>query len=169
MLNPGSSCPLNIDYSETEVLSTDIDQLNTISLIDTKPDPTQYQVMRVMNEFQFSHADVINLFDIREPKSRDLFEKLRKNEFQPEASIFTGTRQSELNSYFTADRTVILAWGKANKISEAENTAIDKISKLAKRVFTVRGNNNIICHPSPQNHNYKLKWLNNICAQLRVL
>jgi hypothetical protein len=167
MLNPGSSRPLNNEYLETEILATKIDQLNNVSLIDAKPDTTQYQIMRVMNELQFSYADIINLYDIREPKSGLLFDNAKKGRLQTEASIFSDTRQSELSNYFTVDTSVILAWGNAKPITEIEKTAIDKVSKLTNKIFTVRGNDNIICHPSPQNHNFKLKWLDNIYGQFK--
>lgn len=168
MLNPGSSRPLDNEYLETEILATQIDKLNNISLIDAKPDTTQYQIMRVMKELKFSYADIINLYDIREPKSGLLFNNAKKSKLQNEASIFSDTRQLELNNYFTADTTVILAWGNAKPITETEKTAIAKISKLTNKIFTVRGNDNIICHPSPQNHNYKIKWLDSIYGQLKV-
>lgn len=168
MLNPGSSRPIDKEYLETEILATQIDKLNSVSLIDTKPDTTQYQIMRVMKELQFTYANIINLYDIREPKSGILFDNAKKGELQTEASIFANTRQSELNSYFTNETTVILAWGNAKPISEIEKKAIENISKLTKKIFTVRGNNNIICHPSPQNHNFKIKWLDNIYGQLKA-
>lgn len=167
MLNPGSSRPLDKEYLEEEILTTQIDQLNTVSLIDAKPDTTQYQIMRVMNELQFSYADIINLYDIREPKSGLLFDNAKKGKLQNEASIFSETRYSELKSYFTTDTTAILAWGNAKPISGIEKIAIDKVSKLTKKVFSVRGNDNIICHPSPLNHNFKLKWLDGIYGQIR--
>lgn len=167
MLNPGSSRPLDKEYLETEILTTQIDQLNNVALINAKPDTTQYQIMRVMNELQFSYADIINLYDIREPKSGLLFDNAKKGKLQNEASIFSETRQSELKSFFTADTTVILAWGNARPIAEVEKRAIDKVSKLSKKVFSVRGNDSIICHPSPLNHNFKLKWLDSIYGQLR--
>lgn len=168
MLNPGSSRPLDDTYLEKEILATKIDQLNYVSLIDAKPDTTQYQIIRVMNELQFSYADIINLYDIREPKSGLLFENAKKGRLQSEVSIFSDKRQSELANYFTSDTSVILAWGNAKPITEIEKTAFDKVSKLTNKIFTVRGNDNIICHPSPQNHNYKLKWLDNINRELRA-
>ena len=169
MLNPGSSRPLDNEYLETEILVTEIADLNNVSLIDAKPDATQYQIMRVMNELKYSYADIINLYDIREPKSSLLFGNAKKGKLQNEASIFSDTRHSELHNYFTTDTTVILAWGNAKPIQNTEIKAIDKISKLTSKIFTVRGNDNIICHPSRQNHNYKIKWLDNIYGQLRAL
>jgi len=50
MLNPGSSRPLDKEYLEPEILSTQIDKLNDVPLVDAKPDATQYQIMRVMYE-----------------------------------------------------------------------------------------------------------------------
>lgn len=169
MLNPGSSRPLDNEYLETEILVTKIDELNNLTLIDAKPDTTQYQIMRVMNELQFSYAHIINLYDVREPKSSFLLDNAKRGKLQVEASIFSNKRQSELNNYFTVDTTVILAWGNVKPIIEIEKKAFVKITKLTNKIFTVRGKNNIICHPSPQNHNFKLKWLDNICGQLRTL
>lgn len=168
MLNPGSSRPLESEYLETEILPTEINKLNRIQLVDAKPDATQYQIMRVMNEFQFSYVDIINLYDIREPKSNVFFENAKKGKFQIEASIFSDKRKSELINYFTENTTVILAWGNTKSISETEKIAIDKVFKLTKKVITVRGNGNKICHPSPQNQNLKLKWLDNTYGQLRA-
>lgn len=169
MLNPGSSRPLDNEFREPEILVDNINSLNNVLLIDAKPDTTQYQIMRVMNELQFSHTDIINLYDIREPKSTLLFDNAKKGRLEFKASIFSDTRQQELNKYFTTKTTVILAWGNAKPIQDIENKAINKISKLTNKTYTVRGNDNIICHPSPQNHNYKIKWLDNIYGQLRTL
>jgi len=167
MLNPGSSRPLDKKYSEPEILTTKIADLETIPPIDAKPDTTQYQVMRVMKEINYSHADIINLYDIREPKSDVLFENAKKGILEKEASIFSDTRQAELNSYFTPNKTVILAWGNAKTIKKTEKNAIDKVFKLSKKIFCVHGNDNIINHPSPRNHNLKIKWLDNILNKLR--
>lgn len=169
MLNPGSSRPHDDDYLETEILISNIDQLHDISLIDTKPDTTQYQIMRVMDKFQFSYANIINLYDIREPKSDLLFDSAKNGRIPTEASIFSDSRQTELSNYFTDDTTVILAWGKVKAIEELEKTAIDKVNKLTKKIYLVRGKDNFIGHPSPQNHNFKLKWLYSIYEQLKEL
>lgn len=167
MLNPGSSRPFDSEYKETEVLTTKIKDLATISLTKAKPDTTQYQIMRVMKEFNYSFANIINLYDIIESKSNLLFDNAKKGDLENEASIFSDTRLNELNSYFTADTSVILAWGNTKTIKEIEKIAIDKVLKLSKKIFYVRGNNNIINHPSPLNHNLKIKWLENIFDVLR--
>jgi hypothetical protein len=167
MLNPGSSLPLDKEYVEPEILTTKIDQLNNVSLIDAMPDSTQYQIMRVMNELEFSNADIINLYDIREPKSGLLFDIAKKGKLQFEASIFSEARHSELSSYFTADTTVILAWGNAKPIRDIEEKAIAKVLTLSNKINSVRGKDNLICQPSPLNHTLKLNWLHSIYGQLR--
>lgn len=167
MLNPGSSRPFYNEYIETEISTMHIDDLEHIPLIDVKPAPTQYQIMRVMNELKFSFANIINLLDIRETKSGHLFDKVKNGNIATEASIFSETRQTELRNYFTSDTIVILAWGNTRAIFDYEKKALEKISSLTDKVFTVRGNDNRICHPSPQNQNLKIKWLDNIFEQLK--
>ena len=169
MLNPGSSRPLNKQYKETEINFNNIEQLNLIPLIDAKPDNTQYQIMRVMNEFQYSNADIINLYDIREPKSKLLFSKAKKGQLENELSIFSEIRHPELKKYFSKDTTVILAWGNTKAIKETEILAQDKITKLKSKTIAVHGNNNLICHPSPLNHQLKIKWLDDIFEQLKAI
>lgn len=168
MLNPGSSRPLDSEYVESQIPASQINRLEHVSLIDTKPDTTQYQIMRVMNEFKYSYADVINLYDVREPKSGILFQNAKKGRIPLEASIFSDARQSELNSLFAASPVVVLAWGNARQIAETEKNALEKVSQLTDKSFLVRGRDNIICHPSPQMHSFKLKWLDDIYAQLKT-
>ncbi len=166
MLNPGSSRPLTKTYKEALVSTSRINELEKIPLIDSKPDITQYQIMRVMHKLIFSNANIINLYDVREPKSRILFDNAKKEKIQDEASIFSDTRKAELKKYFTSDTTVILAWGNIKSIFETEKKAIKKIEHLADKIYSVRSSDNIICHPSPQNHNFKIRWLDSMIGQL---
>uniref|UniRef100_A0A2A4YV15 DUF1643 domain-containing protein n=1 Tax=OCS116 cluster bacterium TaxID=2030921 RepID=A0A2A4YV15_9PROT len=66
MMNPGSSQPLEgIEHLKPLSKSAAVPQ----NLVVTKPDTTQYQVMRVMHYMQWQHVRVINLSDLREAKS----------------------------------------------------------------------------------------------------
>lgn len=56
MMNPGSSKPLD-----------GIENNNCES--EAIPDNTQNQIMRVMNRCNFDYARILNLSDLREPKS----------------------------------------------------------------------------------------------------
>ena len=71
-------------------------------------------------------------------------------------------------SLFAASPVVVLAWGNARQIAETEKNALEKVSQLTDKSFLVRGRDNIICHPSPQMHSFKLKWLDDIYAQLKT-
>jgi len=66
MMNPGSSRPL--EEVDNVVSEDNINKLE-ISLVPTKPDTTQYQVMRVMHYCNWNHVRVLNISDMRDPKS----------------------------------------------------------------------------------------------------
>jgi len=58
MMNPGSSRPLvevNNNISEKNISQLEV------SLVPTKPDTTQYQVMRLMHYCSWNHVRVLNL------------------------------------------------------------------------------------------------------------
>ena len=66
MMNPGSSKPL--EQVSTRIHVDAIHEL-PISLVPTKPDTTQYQVMRLMHFRRWRHVRVLNLSDLRSSKS----------------------------------------------------------------------------------------------------
>ena len=156
MLNPGSSKPPEENYNWPLISTKQIEKLIQVPLVDAKPDKTQYQIMRVMNELKFSDAQIINIFDIREPKSKILLDNAKNGNIVREASIFSDSRQAELENYFTADTTVILAWGNTRTISDIEKIAIKKIKSLTDKIFMDCSEDKFIRHPSPQNHDLKL-------------
>ncbi len=84
-------------------------------------------------------------------------------------AIFSDNRQSELHNYFTAETTVILAWGNVKPIRVMEGDALGKISKLTKRLVSARADNQNIYHPSPPIYDYKIRWLDTICGCLKAL
>src|SRR5436309_3436598 len=65
MMNPGSSRPLT--EVDNHIHAKAIHDLS-ISMVPTKPDTTQYQVMRVMYFCEWRHVRVLNLSDFRCPK-----------------------------------------------------------------------------------------------------
>src|SRR5438128_2289474 len=70
MMNPGSSRPLvEVD---NRIRASGIHELR-VSLVPTKPDTTQYQVMRLMHHCQWRHVRVLNLSDIRCAGSGEFF------------------------------------------------------------------------------------------------
>ncbi len=72
MMNPGSSKPLT--KTNNLISPQKIGDLQ-ISLVPTKPDTTQYQLMRVMKYLNWQHIRVINLSDLRDAESGNFIEK----------------------------------------------------------------------------------------------
>jgi len=121
MMNPGSSRPVdNIDNNTKETIAV--------------PDKTQDQIMRVMEHTGFNHARILNLSDLREPKSPVFYEKLitLKNKGIPH-SIFDSERKSEFDKLFDHTVPVIIGWG-----------VNIKLRKLAYQALAIINSKNII-------------------------
>ena len=88
MMNPGSSSPLDKDDNgrhETEA----------------KPDVTQKQIIRVMELGNYKYVKVLNLSDLREPKSSCFYKEIASMESKGiEHSIFKEMRLGEFNEYY---------------------------------------------------------------------
>ena len=96
MMNPGSSRPL-VEVNN-RIRARAIHKL-AISLVPTKPDTTQYQVMRLMQVRQWRHVRVLNLSDLRSAKSAEfikLFQRLERDEAFNSHSVFSDARAEEL-------------------------------------------------------------------------
>ena len=72
-MNPGGGKPKNQVKSNPIVNADTIDDLNKIELVETVPDITQNQVMKIMDAKKWNRVKVINLSDYREPKSFDFY------------------------------------------------------------------------------------------------
>lgn len=103
MMNPGSSEPRpagHEQYSGPPAYLFDAnlpDRILSTSLVRTKPDNTQYQLMRIMDHYAWDHVRVLNLSDLREAKS-GVFIQVTKNGSE--------LCQSYIHSIFAAARTV---------------------------------------------------------------
>ncbi|CAN5196521.1 hypothetical protein BH09PSE6_BH09PSE6_05640 [soil metagenome] len=107
MMNPGSSMPL----PGHEGRSSDA------RLVPTKPDSVQRQIMRLMARVAWQHVRVVNLADVRAPRSADLH-----------ALIDAGADRRALGSMFAGAsivtpeqavdaRVVICAWGMDRRLA----------------------------------------------------
>lgn len=118
MMNPGSSEPFDQNYriKTFKKESFDSKELLNIGLVITKPDVTQYKIMRVMETNDLNYVNVINLSDIRESKSNLFYKKLKEmktKDVENIHSIFSKKREPELNDVFGKKRKlkIISAWG----------------------------------------------------------
>lgn len=158
MMNPGSSRPKEAGIAEEVLSAEDVASISNIKSVEAKPDPTQYQIMRIMLEFDYSHAKVLNLFDIRNTSSSDFLSK----KWPDETSIFSEVRAIELQKYLREKIPVILACGKVNQIQDKVNAVERALKNSLATVYFVKAEGGYYRHPSPPNQKLKQKWLDDL-------
>ncbi len=158
MMNPGSSVPLEVKPCEVYSAAT-IKNL-TPEYVDTKPDTTQYQIMRLMLLKEWKHVRVINLSDLRTPKSSELFKTLKKMK-SLQHSIFSKKRKSELASRLARKKKapVICAWGLDNSLLGLIDMAKQALNGIAVIGYADNESTFQFRHASPQKKSDKLEWL----------
>ncbi|MES2788006.1 MAG: DUF1643 domain-containing protein [Planctomycetota bacterium] len=170
MMNPGSSQPLV--ETNNHIHADAIHEL-PISLVPTKPDTTQYQVMRVMHFCGLKHVRVLNLSDLRCSKSPEFFKQFKRLEDEvsfDSHSIFSARRKQELAVKLTKHKSipVIRAWG----VSPELDPLIERCSSQISYSKTIRGlikegTTNKFLHPLPTLQRQKLLWVNRMVEQFQ--
>lgn len=167
MMNPGSSRPL-VEVNN-RIAADEIHEL-PITLVPTKPDTTQYQVMRLMQHCEWRHVRVLNLSDLRCSKSGEFFKQFRALEDASfdSHSIFSDRRKSELALKLTTDKSipVIVAWGVSDKL----DPLIERCKARIIRNRTIRrllkdGTTNKYLHPLPSLQKQKVLWVKRMVAR----
>lgn len=153
MMNPGNSKPVDgIDNNSVES--------------DAFPDRTQDQIMKVMLACNLNYARVLNLSDVREPKSNNLFPKLLEMDKKGIAhSIFDARRRSDFNLLFIKNVPVIFAWGVAKELKHLAEKAIETID--ADKPIGIAKNEFAYYHPLPQVYNKQKEWVSDIISLLK--
>lgn len=166
MMNPGSSRPLaDVD---NRIHAKAIHEL-PISLVPTKPDTTQYQVMRLMHYCEWRHVRVLNLSDLRCAKIGVFFKQfkgLEEDHLFDAHSVFSERRADELASKLIDGIPVVCAWG----VSPHLDPLIDRcLSKLIKaeivRGLLKEGTTNKFLHPLPSLQSQQVEWVNRMVEQ----
>jgi len=147
MMNPGASRPLDgID--------------NNIIESEAIPDRTQDQIMKVMTACKFEYARVLNLTDIREPKSQKMFLKLIEMDNKGVShSIFDARRRNEFDSLFVEKIQVIFAWGVSKNLQELAEQGIKTINIDKPIGLNKEGVEWAYYHPLPQNYKKQIEWV----------
>ncbi|HCE54399.1 MAG TPA: hypothetical protein DER05_05070 [Lutibacter sp.] len=153
--NPGSSRPINgIDNSNEES--------------DAIPDNTQSQIMQVMLNCGYNYCRVLNLSDLREPKSNVFFKKMVELDSKGIAhSIFDENRQDDFNQLWINNIAVIFGWGVNDLLKPLALKAMD-----ACNVALPFGLQKLNCpwafyHPLPPVYKKQLEWVEEISEQIR--
>ena len=153
MMNPGSSSPIgNYNNIETETI----------------PDPTQEQIMRIMEKCDFNFARVLNLSDLIESKSKNLYSKidgLRRENISH--SIFEINRESEFKMLFVKGIPVIYAWGVSKKLKKLAEKAMRQINEPNPIGLQKEGFEYAYYHPYPRgNGNKQKEWLEKVTLMI---
>lgn len=143
MMNPGGSKPNSEIVTSTEYCSA-------------VPDRTQYQIINLMIRVGIKCMDVINLIDIREPKSGKLIEYL-KGENYMKYSIFSEERGVELDRMLKSSDIIICAWGVNKNLRNIANIAIDRMKGKILVGLKKDDDECLYYHPLPRRN--KAKWV----------
>lgn len=169
LMNPGSSKPLvEVDKNtQTEAVGC-----IPTPLVPAKPDNTQYQVMRLMHSQNWAHARVLNLSDIRSPKSAEFIRMFMRTETDNKLakhSLFSRTRERELSARLPGNKRtpVILAWGINNKLSPLIERCMKRLPKSQAYFGLLKpGTTNRYRHPLPRRVEDQRFWIEQVAKQL---
>lgn len=171
MMNPGSSKPL-VEVNNRVHFKL-IHEL-PISLVPTKPDTTQYQVMRLMHFQNWRHVRVLNLSDLRCSKSPEfikLYQRLENDSNFDSHSIFSEARRPELLTKLPKSRKtpLVLAWGLSDKLDPLIERCLSRIPRNQTiQGWLENGTTNKYRHPLPTLQRDKQAWLEKMVRHLKA-
>ncbi|HEX3657705.1 MAG TPA: DUF1643 domain-containing protein [Pirellulales bacterium] len=166
MMNPGSSRPLA--EVDNRIHSEAIHEL-PILLVPTKPDTTQYQVMRIMHYCEWRHVRVLNLSDLRCANSGVFlkqFRELEEDHSFDTHTVFSDRRADELASKLIGGIPVIRAWGVRPQLDPLIFRCMSKLtSAKVVRGLLKEGTTNKFLHPLPKPQSKQEEWVNRMVEQ----
>lgn len=156
MANPGSCKPLDNDYK--------IPAKEASSFIPVVVDPTQLQLMRLMELRGWNKLKIINLSDLAAGNMDDFGRWLRLAEQDPQVnhSLFDPSRREELEEHLQCtSQPIILAWGKSSLIKKLAARAVQVIRE--EKGLSVNGLQSeagyAFLHPNPMLKEKCEQWL----------
>jgi hypothetical protein len=171
MMNPGSSHPKDICHIDGEIEYPQNSGFMRKELVLTQPDNTQYQVMRVAVSKGWTHIRVLNLSDLRDPKSGSFLQKV---------DALAGIMDAHTHSIFCKERTaecahslrrmsnnpIMLGWGQDAGLLPLVRQCLKRIE--GEPLCTVASDVHPLlnAHPSPMLQSKKLQWLENMITEL---
>ena len=172
MMNPGSSQPL--DQLPEEVRHGQF-PLGRKRLVPTKPDTTQYQIMRLMHYCAWDYVRVLNLSDLRDASSASFLTKyhaLEKEHAYSKHSIFCPSREAELAEALRRlpEAPVISAWGTSAQLDLLIRRCTDAIKEHCAFVGLkhAEGSDRYL-HPLPRKQDAKRAWVDSMVGLVRAL
>lgn len=170
MMNPGSSRP--IENGDTDsLLSMPLASGFQKPLVLTQPDNTQYQIMRIMVSKGWNHVRVLNISDLRDPKSPSFIARTQRLAVLPGGathSMFCAERTAEREMMLRRKpgAPVILGWGQDAGLIPLAKQCLSRIA--GEKIITVSAGNDpvLTAHPSPMLQSKKEEWLTAIQSAL---
>ncbi|MBN2162065.1 MAG: hypothetical protein JXR25_11395 [Pontiellaceae bacterium] len=171
MMNPGSSHPKDIYHIDEEINYPRSGACMRKQLVLTQPDNTQYQIMRVAVQKGWKHIRVLNLSDLRDPRSGSFLQKV---------DALGGIIGGHMHSIFSQERTaecvhslkrsrptpILLGWGQDVGLIPLAEQCMKRLDR--EPVCTVSSDVHPLlnAHPSPMLQSKKLLWLDSILAAI---
>lgn len=154
MMNPGSSKPIDgIDNNSIES--------------EAVPDNTQSQIMQVMLNCGYEYARVLNLSDIREPKSNVFYNKMTElNSKGIPHSIFDENRQDDFNQLWVNNTALIFGWGVSANLKPLALKAIASCNASNPYGILKPNSSWAYYHPLPPIHKKQQEWVQILTEQI---
>lgn len=164
MMNPGSSHPKEASYVGETLGYEPSTALRKKELILTQPDNTQYQVMRIAVEQGWHHIRVLNLSDLRDPKSGSFLQKVSALEVLRDGSVhslFCDERSAECTHALNRKESapIMLGWGRDSGLLPLAERCMRRLEGQATFMVPVAEHPQLNAHPSPMLQKKKLEWL----------
>lgn len=171
MMNPGSSRPKDIYHLDEELEYPRTATSQRKKLVLTQPDNTQYQVMRVAVRCGWKHIRVLNLSDLRDPKSGSFLQKVEN---------LAGLMGGHVHSLFCSERTperihsltrkgktpVLLGWGQDVGLLPLAEQCMKRLEDEPTCTVPSQVHPLLNAHPSPMLQSKKLQWLEDMAKEL---
>lgn len=171
MMNPGSSHPIGYPDDGERIRYPRAGETRRKRLVPTRPDNTQYQVMRVAVDRGWSHVRVLNLSDLRDPRSGSFLQKvdeLRGIMGGHVHTLFCTERAGELRHALRRrlDTPVLLGWGQDPGLVPLAEQCMKQLA--GERTCTVVSPVHPLlnAHPSPMLQSKKNQWLESMIQEL---
>ncbi len=171
MMNPGSSHPKEIYHVDAEIEYPRPNGSMRKELVLTQPDNTQYQIMRIAVAQGWKHIRVLNLSDLRDPKSGSF---LQQAEGFSEImgghthSLFCKERASECSHSLRrkGNTPILLGWGQILGLIPLAEQCMKYLDGEPIRTVPSEVHPLLNAHPSPMLQSKKLLWLDHMLQLL---
>lgn len=162
MMNPGSCRPIDESYEYPLM-----DDLFSVPMVRAVKDPTQYQLMRLMEEMEWNLIYMINLSDLASGNSDEFlsYKQIMDAAGRSDHSIFSEKRIQSLNAILAGSSRHIVAWGKNEGIQKEAAHALAVLIEMTN-VEGLSCGYPFYRHPFPMLKSRCIEWLDDMGGEL---